>query len=1765
MSGGAALPVSQMELHKVNEVQFEIFKERQIKSYAVCLVEHAKSYERGRPVRGGINDLRMGTTDFEFACETCHRKHPECPGHFGYIELAEPVFNIGVFDLVLLVLKCVCKTCGALLLNTREQDVHKKLQHMTGLNRLRQVAKMAEAKCRVSTSTEDDMGIDGFDSAPFNGGSGMGPGATRGCGASQPRVSRFYGIYPTLVIKAVHEEQDAEWHADKVRQVLDRVSDDDARLMGFDPQRCHPRDLVLTVLPVPPPQVRPAISFGGLRSDDELTHQIMSIVKRNNQLRRDKESDVQAAIDRSRALLQEHVATYFNNASTHYKPTKVNDTKKLKSLTERLKGKYGRLRGNLMGKRVDFSARTVITGDPNIDVDEVGVPFSVAMTLTFPERVNTINKKRLTEFARRTVYPSANYIHHPNGTITKLALLRDRSKVTLNIGDVVERHVINGDVVLFNRQPTLHRMSMMGHRVRVLNYNTFRLNLSCTTPYNADFDGDEMNLHVPQSLLTKAELIEMMMVPKNFVSPNKSAPCMGIVQDSLLGSYRLTDKDTFLDKYFVQSVALWLDLWQLPIPAILKPRPLWTGKQVFSLILPEVNHPATPQDRPPFPHNDSVVMIRRGQLLCGPITKSIVGAAPGSLIHVIFNEHGSDEVARFINGVQRVTTFFLLNFGFSVGVQDTVADSDTLRQMNDVLVKTRRNVEKIGAAANNRTLNRKAGMTLLQSFEADVNSALNKCREEAAKKALSNVRRTNSFKVMIEAGSKGTDLNICQIAVFVGQQNVAGSRIPFGFRRRTLPHFMLDDYGETSRGMANRGYVEGLKPHEFFFHTMAGREGLIDTAVKTSDTGYLQRKLIKALEDVHAAYDGTVRNANDELIQFMYGEDGLDGARIEGGQLFPLPFRDDKEMEDTYKYEYDVDGTFSGKVGGNYMDPHVRKMLRADPQNVRKLQEEYEQLTADREWSRKMLDLEDRDKLKLNLPVNPGRLIQNARSTMGKRSQVSNLSPITIIDHVRKLQEDLMKLFPSYHRGGDGYIRNTLSRERIESALTLFNVHLRQLLASKRVLKEYKLNDRAFEYLLKEIRTKYHQSLTTPGENIGAIAAQSCGEPATQMTLNTFHNAGISSKNVTLGVPRLLELLNVSRNQKHASMTVSLFPPYDEKRNAQKAQHLIEYCTLESITRRIQFIYDPDPRHTVVEADRDILELEWNVMDESDAELRIQEVVAGSPWVVRLELDVDMVTDKALDMKDVKQAILRVDESYIIETGMANNVRQRTIRMRSRYNEGADSIPKLKREIPALLARVHLRGIPGVRRALLKDTTEFTVDQATGKMSGNKIWAIDTDGTALRRAFIGVVGEDGKNIINAVKTSSNKVPEVCSLLGIEAARSKMLTELREAYLAYGLNINYRHYTILVDTICQHGYLMAVSRSGINRSDTSGPLMRCSFEETVKVLMAAASFGECDPVRGVSANLVLGNQARVGTGLFDLVLNMAALQQAVPQAEAVAPGKDVNVYHSLGSTLQQNIQSSIAYRPRDHDATPFVNNASLFLRQGFGGGSSSAPVTASAPYNPSTTYHGGRLEARAVHRSQAYSTSPALEYGGREASASQLYSVMSSASAFNPVSTRMSSVAHSYSEYSEASSYHLQHSVAPTSMQASLPRTDNSMTMQGIGSVSVPYTPHAMSSAAPPSQVYASTEVGRSHSEDSRSQSALYVPTLSPTHAGYAIRGDEPSTHRSDSNVMWREAGGGREQDEEDDLSTNYMPTAKTPQQAAPPTAAEFGDEEEEEQ
>lgn len=505
----------------------------------------------------------------------------------------------------------------------------------------------------------------------------------------------------------------------------------------------------------------------------------------------------------------------------------------LKSIRARLKGKEGRLRGNLMGKRVDFSARTVITGDPNLSIDEVGVPRSIARTLTYPELVTPYNIDKLQELVRNgpTEHPGAVYVIRDDGQ--RIDLRWNKREVPLQLGWKVERHINDGDVVIFNRQPSLHKMSMMGHRIRVMPYSTFRLNLSVTSPYNADFDGDEMNLHVPQSVETRAEITEICMVPRQIVSPQSNKPVMGIVQDTLCGVRKFTKRDCFLTKEMVMNLVMWVPGWEgfLPTPAILKPKPLWTGKQMISMIIPKgINcitfHSTHPDsEESDISPGDTKVIVENGELICGIVCKKTVGTSGGGWIHVIMNQYGPEVAKTFFNGCQTVVNYWLLQHGFSIGIGDTVADRNTVLGITSIINNATSNVNDLIIQAQQDKLECKPGMTLRETFESNVNRALNTARDDAGKMAQQSLREDNNVKQMVISGSKGSFINVSQMTACVGQQNVEGKRIPFGFKYRTLPHFTKDDHSPESRGFVENSYLRGLTPQEFFFHAMGGREG----------------------------------------------------------------------------------------------------------------------------------------------------------------------------------------------------------------------------------------------------------------------------------------------------------------------------------------------------------------------------------------------------------------------------------------------------------------------------------------------------------------------------------------------------------------------------------------------------------------------------------------------------------------------------------------------------------------------------------------------------------------------------------------------------------------------------------------------------------------------------------------------------------------------------------------------------------------------------
>jgi DNA-directed RNA polymerase subunit A' len=858
----------------IKEIEFGILSPDEIRRLSVTAIVTSDLYdEDGRPIHGGLMDPRLGAIAPGQVCPTCGNDARTCPGHFGHIELVRPVIHVGFAKYIHEALRATCRRCGRLLLNDRiikrYAILYERLKERWPLLARMLIAVVRKRAAEVTTCPH--------------------------CGERQYKIVfdkpyTFYEERPEGRIQLTPLE---------IRSRLERIPDGDAALLGFDPKKARPEWTILTVLPVPPSQVRPSIVLEtGIRAEDDLTHKLADIVRVNERLRELLDSGApQQLIDEHWLLLQYHVATYIDNELPRIPVARHRGGRPLKGLAQRLKGKEGRIRGNLSGKRVDYSARTVISPDPNLSINEVGVPEEIAKVLTVRVPVTSWNIEEMRRYILNGPgkWPGANYVITPDGRKIDLRYA-DRKKIAeaLAPGWYVERHLKDGDIVLFNRQPSLHRMSIMAHIVRVLPGRTFRLNLLVCPPYNADFDGDEMNLHVPRTEEALAEARELMLVHYHILSPRYGGPIIGGVQDYVSGAYLLTIKATLLsleDVTDVLSAAGYRG--ELPEPAIISPKRMWTGKQLVSLFLPkDFNFRGKARVsagifscEDEWCWNDSYVLIKNGILLFGVLDKKAVGAEqPENMMHWLIKEYGSDYAREIYDKMFKMFIRYIEKRGFTMTVDDVALPHEAKEKVRVLLQEAEKKVYEIIEMYRQGKLEAVPGRSLEESLELRILDALSEVRKHVEDVVLNYLDPFNNVFIMARTGARGNELNIIQMAAFLGQQSVRGERIHRGYRDRYLPHFRPGDLGAAARGFVYSSFYDGLSPIEVFFHSAGGREGLVDTAVRTSQSGYMQRRLINALQDLRVEYDGTVRTPYGEIIQYRYGEDGVDPMKSAHGK-----------------------------------------------------------------------------------------------------------------------------------------------------------------------------------------------------------------------------------------------------------------------------------------------------------------------------------------------------------------------------------------------------------------------------------------------------------------------------------------------------------------------------------------------------------------------------------------------------------------------------------------------------------------------------------------------------------------------------------------------------------------------------------------------------------------------------------------------------------------------------------------------------------------
>jgi len=1058
--------ISKQIASKIIGIQFSILSPEEIRKGSVAEITNRDTYVNNKPIIGGLFDPRLGVLEPGLICPTDGLDYIQTPGYFGHINLARPVFYIQYLNVIIKILRCVCIKCSKLLIS---KDKYKEFIDLLADNRWNKIFSIASKIKRCGECTDN------------------------GCGYKQPAKIKKENLATLIAewdnVEGVSPEESnkisIKLTPEKVIKIFRRISDDDIAFMGFSPLWSRPDWMVCQVLAIPPPAVRPSIKHDSQqRSEDDITHIIVNIIKANKTLQEKIAQNADGGIiDDWTTVLQYYIATLVDNKIPGVAAVAQRSGRPLKSIKERLNGKSGRVRGNLMGKRVDYSARSVITPDPQLSIRELGVPLKIAKNLTKPVIVNDKNKNYLLKLVRNgpDIYPGAKILEKKNGENISLRYI-DKESIKLQNGDKVHRHMLNGDNILFNRQPTLHKMSMMSHVTKIMpEGDTFRMNVGDTKPYNADFDGDEMNLHLPQDDESEIELAMLAAIPYQIISPANNKSIIGIFQDSLLGCYLFTNNKKKLDMRFAMNLLMGIN--KVDINKLLKSGDEVTNFDIISQILPPISLEYKTKrfnDDETYATSNNVLDIKNGKYLRGHIEKGILGDGSKGLIQRINNDYGNVASADFIDNIQNVVTEYMKYNSYSVGISDLISDDATDTAIYDVILEKKKNVQNLIDETHLGIFENKTGKSNEQEFETKVNNILNQASLEAGKIGRSSLDKDNRFVIMVNAGSKGSDLNIAQMISCLGQQNVDGKRIPYGYENRTLPHYNKFDDSPSARGFIENSFIGGLTPTELFFHAMGGRVGLIDTAVKTSQTGYISRRLIKSLEDLMVHYDMTVRNNKNKIIQFSYGDDCFDPIKVEF-QTIPLV---QMSFEDIYNYF---------QISYNVKDSATLDIFTKETQKKYK-----QQKSALNEKNKFYIDYMKLEKVRIidhvfkklhnkqvHLPVAFSYIIANivGQFELNMNSQV-DISPLEAYQMIEETYEYL----ESY-----SYIKpNSLFK-----VLYYFYLTPKQLLIIKR------FNKKALTYLLDTIVKQYKQAIVNPGEMVGIIAAQSIGEPTTQLTLNS--------------------------------------------------------------------------------------------------------------------------------------------------------------------------------------------------------------------------------------------------------------------------------------------------------------------------------------------------------------------------------------------------------------------------------------------------------------------------------------------------------------------------------------------------------------------------------------------------------------------------------------------------------------------------------------
>jgi DNA-directed RNA polymerase II subunit RPB1 len=1395
-------------------------------------IENKELFHGELPADGGIYDSRMGTTDKSWRCGACGLKKTKCPGHFGYIPLNYPVKNPMFRDYIIKFLKIICYRCGRLII-TKDVKVskNKKLMEYARIVTYEKINKCPHKDCNQSHPTvihdKSDPAVIYLERTAPDG--------------SVIRIELFNHV---------------------IKDILSRITDDTIEKVGWL-QRTHPKNLILDTIRIMPNTARPYIKRQvgtRINSSDDITTLTKQIMEINQKLPK----TIPELTDINKNLRD----LYGSLDITYYEMVKGTSTGEIhmtgsggkapKSIAQRLNKKEGRIRRNLLGKRTRFMMRAVLTCDPSLEVDQVGVPISIARNMQIPEVVRPYNKEKLEVYFRnkRDIYPGSTHVWK---FARKERYLVEKVK-SLEIGDILYRDIIDGDIIAINRQPSLLFGSIIAMRVVVLETGeSLRINESACAPLNADFDGDQINGLVCQNIQSRIELEELSELKKIFISRQKHSPYFGCFQDSLIGTAQLTRSHIRLNKW--HAMMLFNNILLNNVPEINFNKVNYTGREIIGRFLPKINYPKRSpkmykESYAPFIKYDPeeiVVEINRGELVSGILDKKSIGQTqPGTIFHIINNEYGARKALDTLHNFHQIIRNFILWNGSTIGIKDIILPdfaTAIIREKTNILIKE---ALELAEMVHRRELIAPIGTPIKIFYETEMMTKLS-LGDEFIEPIYNNIDTSEGFMQYVLTGSKGDDKNAMAIYASIGQVTIGANRMTknVGYGR-TSPYFLRGEQHPRANGFIDNSYREGISSDIFPFVAAEARYNEIMKALSTSIAGAQGRICTRNIESILV---GNMYNCvkKDGIIQLLYADTGIDPGKVETVKFLTILISD-KQLEENYKSDVkDFDKIYNNDT--------VKKVLT----------EEYEAIKDDRETFRNIAFRMHDGNIGKNclisneryMPINPFRIIEDVLYTY--REEIEHLSleekrfdPIQAIKDVKKLCKDIAYCYfnPIYENEGEKI------PEYIEQSLTLVRILIRTYLCTAN-LRRKKVTNKLLNIIIKTIKRTFKRSLIPYGLAVGVIAAQCISEPMTQYMIDSKLRSGAGGGTKTNAIDRMKEILGAkaTEDMKNTTMTIMLKSPYNEnKAKVQEVANNIEMMNFGRFVEAGQIFFEQygSPIHpNYINEVAMIKEFEKYYNEDIPSNL--------SKWCIRYELNKEelFITGMSLSTIIFHLQIQYPDVYFVHSSENSDKLIIRCYLQNSAIKISTGGFDEqIIIDFMNKLMDTTLRGIRGI---IYTELVEISVSKKLedGSIQNGKEWCIQTNGTNMEDVL-------EHPLVDKYRTQTDSIDEMRLMYGIECARIKIVNEIQKA-----MNVNdasTEHAMLLADEMCSNGMMTSIQKTGLQSRDAGNVGLQLAFQAPIQVIEKAAANGVIDRIEGISSNFIYGQIPSVGTTFNDVIVN-----------------------------------------------------------------------------------------------------------------------------------------------------------------------------------------------------------------------------------------------------------------------------------------------------